>query len=126
MKQITEENFILYAAKHYDNVNCIDEQEFIDDLNRIKYVKRLLERYLKTGDIKTRLILNHLVVLYNVFSPKPLTSMLLFKLSDYVTLLKPFLLYLNYWPSRAIINDNEIECDPIIEKELREFDARKY
>lgn len=126
MKKITEENFMLYAARHYDNVNCVDEQEFLEDLNRIKYIKRLLQRYANTGEIKTQLIINHLVVLYNVFEARPLTSMLIFKLADHITAIKPFLIYLQYWPSRDILDDKEIVSDKIIEDELRKFDARKY
>ena len=64
---LTEKNFLLFAAKYYDDPNCTDLLEFQQDLDRIKYIKRLLKRYQDNCDLKERLILNHLVVLYNVF-----------------------------------------------------------
>jgi hypothetical protein len=97
-KELNEANFTLYAARNYDNPQCTDSEEFHEDLNRIKYIKRLLKKYVSKKELKERLILNHLVVLYNVFEPPALTRMLCFKLQGYEPLLKPFLMYLNYWP----------------------------
>ena len=82
MDILTEANFELYAAQHYDNPNCIDILEFQDDLSRIKYIKRLFKRYKETNDLKVRLILNHLVTFYNVFPPEYGTKMLIFKLEE--------------------------------------------
>jgi len=65
MKIIDDNNFLLYAAKHYDNPNCTDVLEFQEDLNRIKYIKRLFKKYSETGELKERLIINHLTVVYN-------------------------------------------------------------
>ena len=96
---LNDNNFFLYAAHNYLNP-CVDEQEFQDDLNRIKNLRRLFGRYEKHGELKERLILNHLVVLYNVFDHKALTRMLAFKLYDQLHILKPFLMLLNYWPER--------------------------
>ena len=96
---LNESNFFLYAAHHYLNP-CVEEQEFHEDLNRIKNLRRLFGRYEKHGELKERLILNHLMVLYNVFEHKALTRMLVFKLQDQLYILKPFLLLLNYWPER--------------------------
>ena len=96
---LNDSNFFLYAAHNYLNP-CVDEQEFQDDLNRIKNLRRLFGRYEKHGELKERLILNHLVVLYNVFDHKALTRMLAFKLYDQLHILKPFLMLLNYWPER--------------------------
>ena len=96
---LNDNNFFLYAAHHYLNP-CVDEQEFIDDLTRIKNVRRLFGRYEKHGELKERLILNHLMVLYNVFEHKALTRMLVLKLYDQLHILKPFLMLLNYWPER--------------------------
>ena len=95
---LTEKNFLLYAAKFYDDPNCVDVLEFQQDLDRIKYIKRLLKRYQDSGELKERLVLNHLVILYNVFQHEALTRMLALKLNDYLHLLKPFLQYLGYWP----------------------------
>jgi hypothetical protein len=94
---LDDNNFFLYAAHHYLNP-CVDEQEFLDGLTRIKNIRRLFGRYEKHGELKERLILNHLMILYNVFEHKALTRMLTFKLYDQLHILKPFLLLLNYWP----------------------------
>ena len=96
MEVLNDKNFMLYAAKFYDNKNCVDILEFHDDLNRIKYLKRLFKKYKETGDIKVQLVLNHLIVIYNVFHYAAATKMLAFKLDEYLDYLKPFLLYLSF------------------------------
>lgn len=106
--QLTNNNFTLYAAKHYDNVNCVDMMEFYEDLNRIKYIKRLFKRYRESGELKERLILNHLIILYNVFENEAITNILLFKLYDYWDLLKPFLVFLSLWPEKFICPIDQI------------------
>ena len=98
MQQLDDSNFILYAAAHYDNPQCYDTDEFYDDLKRFKYLKRLFNRYRETGELKERLILNHLIVTYNVFGPTPATRLLFFKLDGYYDLLKPFLMLMNQMP----------------------------
>jgi hypothetical protein len=105
---LDDNNFFLYAAHHYHNP-CVDETEFLEDLSRIKNLRRLFSRYEKRGELKERLILNHLMILYNVFEHRALTRMLAFKLYDYLHLLKPFLMLLSYWPERVenIGPDNE-------------------
>jgi len=99
--KLDETNFLLYAAKHYDNPSCFDTVEFYEDLSRFKYLKRLFSRYLETGELKERLILNHIIVLYNLFGVPATTRMLFLKLKDYYPLLKPFLVFLNYCPERV-------------------------
>ena len=84
-------NFLLYAAKAYENPSCVDDEEFLEDLNRIKYIKRLLRKYDIGGELKERLIINHLVVLYNVFEGDALTRMLFYRLYEYLEFLVPFL-----------------------------------
>tara|TARA_B100000787_G_C16087805_1_gene247497 strand:- start:272 stop:601 length:330 start_codon:yes stop_codon:yes gene_type:complete len=102
----------MFAIKHYDNPQCEGEKEFEDDLKRFKYIKRLLRRYYDTGVLKERLLLNHLIVLNNVFSTEAATTLLLYKIQpDYWPALKSFLIYLNS------ITDNElteIEHDMIV------------
>ena len=98
--QIDETNFLLYAAKHYDNPSCFDTLEFYEDLNRFKYIKRLLSRYEETGELKERLILNHIIILYNLFGVPATTRMLFFKLKGFYSQLVPFLLLLNYLPEK--------------------------
>ena len=95
---LTEDNILLYAAKCYDKPQCITS-EFDDDYKRIRYIKRILQKYRKTKEIKERLLLNHLVVLQNVFGIEASTRMLFFRISpeDYPAL-KTFLLYTSAMP----------------------------
>jgi len=95
---INEQNFLFYAAKFYSNPQCYSEDEFKEDLDRFKYLKRLFNRYVETGDLKERLILNHLIPLYNVFEVEPCTRMLFWKLRGFEKQLKPFLMLLGYLP----------------------------
>ena len=108
--KLTEQNFSLYAAQSYNNPSCTDVLEFQEDLNRIKYLKRLLKRYDEKGDLKERLIINHLVVIYNVFEREAATRMLALKLEKYLHYLKPFLVMMGYWPP-TIDNVNGISLD---------------
>jgi hypothetical protein len=94
---LNNDTFFLYAAKNYMNNSCESVEEFENDLSRIRYIKRLLRKYKETGDLKERLILNHIIVLYNVFDNTACTNMLKYKLAKYLPELKPFLLYLSYW-----------------------------
>ena len=95
-ENLTHDNFLLYAAKHYISPHYI-EQEFFADLKRIKYIKRLIQKYHGHNELKERLILNHIILVYNVFETVPCTRMLFLKVgeSNY-TVLKTFLVYLNY------------------------------
>lgn len=99
--KLDESNFLLYAAKHYDNPQCFDTIEFYEDLKRFKYIKRLFNRYIEEGDLKERLILNHIIVLFNLFGVQPATRMLFLKCRGYEHLLKPFLVFLNNLPERV-------------------------
>ena len=113
--KLDDSNFFLYAAHHYLNP-CVDQQEFLDDLNRIKNLRRLFGRYEKHGELKERLILNHLMVLYNVFEHRALTRMLVFKLYDYLHILKPFLMLLNYLPE--IVDNIGIDSETVRTNEI--------
>lgn len=97
-EKLDETNFLLYAAKHYDNPSCFDTLEFYEDLSRFKYLKRLFSRYEETGELKERLILNHIIVLYNLFGVPATTRMLFLKLENHLSSLIPFLIFLNYAP----------------------------
>ena len=102
-EKITPQNVVMYAIKNYDNPQCEGEKEFEDDLKRFKYIKRLLRRYYDTGVLKERLLLNHLIVLNNVFSMEAATTLLLYKIQPtYWPALKSFLIFLNS------ISDNEL------------------
>ena len=126
-EKLDDTNFMLYAARYYDNPQCYDTLEFYDDLKRFKYIKRLFNIYLETGELRERLILNHIIILYNVFGVIPATRMLFFKLFEYKELLKPFLELLNFMPLKIIniglkgitIKSSDVISDPIIEEKLR-------
>lgn len=94
-----DEIFVQYAMGNYKNPSCLDHGEFEEDLNRIKYIKRLFGRYQSSGELKERLILNHLIIFYNVFEMDAATKMLFFRVEDrFKPLLKTFLVYLNCLP----------------------------
>ena len=87
---------MMFAIKHYDNPQCEGEKEFHDDMKRFKYIKRLLRKYNDTNILKERLILNHIIVLNNVFGPDATATLLLFKIQrGYWPALKSFMLFLN-------------------------------
>ncbi len=95
-EKITAENVMMYAIKHYDNPQCEGEKEFHDDMKRFKYIKRLLRKYKDSGELKERLLLNHIIVLNNLFGPEACVTLLLFKIQrEYWETLKSFLLFLN-------------------------------
>ena len=95
---LTTENIMMYAIKAYDKPNCI-MSEFKDDMKRFNYLKRLFRRYRKLNELREQLVLNHLVVLYNVFGPEVTSRMLFFKMSkDDYSSLKTYLLFLSCMP----------------------------
>lgn len=99
-EKIDDSNFLLFAAQSYDNPQCMDDTEFFDDLKKFKYLKRLFNKYHESGELKERLVLNHLIVIYNLFG-NAATRMLFFKLQEYLPILKPFLILLNRLPERV-------------------------
>lgn len=115
---LSEENILLYAAKSYDKPNCI-RSEFEEDYKRIRYIKRLLQKYRMSGKIKERLILNHLVVLQNVFGIEASTRMLFFRIDnkDWSSL-KTFLIFTSAMPKivRGIRGENIISSDIPLEQ----------
>jgi hypothetical protein len=109
------DNFLLYAVKAYNSPHCI-MSEFEGDLKRTKYLKRLFGRYKLSGDLKERLILNHIILLYNVFGAEPATRILFYRVdeSDF-DVLKTFLIYLNYMPVKVKgINGRDIISSDIL------------
>tara|TARA_Y100001938_G_scaffold150398_1_gene241143 strand:- start:7107 stop:7496 length:390 start_codon:yes stop_codon:yes gene_type:complete len=125
---LDDSNFMLFAAKSYD-ASYFDQLEFEEDLKRIKYIKRLFRKYRDGGELRERLILNHIIILYNVFYHNSCTRMLCYRLYDYLDYLKPFLLYLNYWPDKVeciginkeIIIGSDIDMDNKIIETLRKI-----
>ena len=118
-KELNDKNLFLYAAKHYRTNKLADADEFNEDLKRFKYIKRLLNRYLETDELPERLILNHLIVVFNVFGIEAALNILEFKLEDkHWPVMKPFLIFLNY-----IKNDQStgITMDPEVVNVLRKI-----
>ena len=102
-EKITIENVMMFAIKHYDNPQCEGEREFYDAMKRFKYIKRLLRKHKDTGILKERLLLNHIIILNNLFGAEACVTLLLFKIQrEYWETLKSFLLFLN------IIRDDEL------------------
>ena len=98
---LNDDNFLMYAMKEYNDVQCTDIEEFYDDLKKIKYIKRLFNIYKNNGQLKERLILNHLIVFYNVFSVQAGTRILFYKIEkDFWPMLKTFLIFLDRMPEK--------------------------
>jgi len=120
MMELTSKNLVLYAAQHYYNPTCIDSEEFFSDLKRFKYVKRLLNKYVSSNELSERLILNHLIVIFNVFGNEAGVEMLALKIEgiEQWNALKPFLIFL-----KAITNDDltGISMDKNVIKTLRDM-----
>jgi len=124
---IHDDNFLIFAMKAYNSPNCI-QSEFEEDLKRLKYVKRLIKRYRVTGELRERLILNHITILGNVFGVESAVRMLFYKLdrNDF-DILKTFLLFLNYMPKMIYgirgnnINSSDITVDFFVAKRLRDI-----
>jgi len=123
IRTLTKDNFMLYAMGNYTNPDCRGMTEFNDDLSKIKYVKRLLKKYKRTGKIRTILLLNHLVILGNVFGQTAASRMLFYKLeTDIHPPLKTVLLYLNYIHEGMVIDGlivSEIPMDMRLAETLR-------
>ena len=117
--KLTPDNIMMFAMKHYDNPSCVDRKEFLDDMKRFKYLKRLFRKYDTSDVLKVRLILNHIIVLANVFGVDASTTLLFFKIEKkHWSTLKTFLVYLNYMPENDL---KDITTDVKVLKELREI-----
>lgn len=114
--ELNADNFVLFASRYYQNNQCTDIEEFYEDLQRFKYLKRLFSRY-DQGDLQERLILNHLIVIFNVFGIEPSVRMVFYKIDEkYWPALKTFLIFLNYLREDEYV---EVALDPIIVEKLR-------
>ena len=117
-KEITKDNWLLFAQHHYDNPTLQKEQEFYDDIKRFKYLKRLFRKYKTTKNIKIRLVLNHVIVLANVFGVEAACILLLYKVEKmYWSYLKSVLSYLDYLYPHEL---NEVKSDKNIDELLKE------
>jgi hypothetical protein len=118
IENLTDKNFLLYCASHYDNVKYASTEDFVEDLNRLKYIKKLITRYTEYGDLKERLILNHIIVLNNCFGPEVLCRILYLKMKPQMRYIKPFLILLEILPEKIYNINDEV----IIETDLIEMD----
>lgn len=113
---LTEDNYVLIAMKHYTNPQCTTVDEFYEDLNRTKYLKRLFRRYKTTGNLRERLILNHIIIFCNVFGVELAARLLFFRIEEELhSLLKTFLVYLNCLPKHIPEAENLVDV-PLDEK----------
>ena len=127
---LNEGNFLMFSMIEYNNIQCIDIEEFYDDLKKIKYIKRLFNIYKNTGQLKERLILNHFIVFYNVFPVQSGTRILFYKIEqDFWPMLKTFLIFLDRMPETIdsirgeIIRASDIQLDEGIVTRLRKIKA---
>ena len=117
-EDLNEGTFLLYAMKEYNNIQCTNIEEFHDDLKKIKYIKRLFNVYMNGGQLKERLILNHLIVFYNVFPVYAGTRILFYKIEEqFWPMLKTFLIFLDRMPTTiesirgSVIKSTDIKLD---------------
>jgi hypothetical protein len=109
--ELNEDTFLLFAIKHYENPQAVTEDDFHKDLNHFKYIKRLLKRYKNSGQLKTHLLINHFIILYNIFGDAT-TPMLFYKIErDLWSPMKTFIIFLNRLPDypRCYIHDVPID-----------------
>ena len=123
---LNDDNFLMFAMKEYNDIQCTDIEEFYDDLKKIKYIKRLFNIYKNTGQLKERLILNHLIVFYNVFPVQSGTRILFYKIEkSFWPMLKTFLIFLDRMPEKIdsirgeTIRTSDIQLDEGIVTRLR-------
>jgi hypothetical protein len=119
--ELNEDNFLLFAIKNYENPQAITREDFEKDLNHFKYVKRLLKRYSREGELKTHLLLNHFIILYNIFGDAA-TPMLFFKIErDLWPFLKSFVVFLNKLPEYPKSSIHNVEIDESCLSELNKI-----
>jgi hypothetical protein len=109
--ELNEDNFLLFAIKHYENPQAVTKEDFDKDLNHFKYIKRLLKRYKNTGELKTHLLLNHFIILYNIFG-EAATPMLFFKIDKNLwSCMKSFVIFLNKLPEYPKSSLHDVQVD---------------
>jgi hypothetical protein len=119
--ELNEDNFLLFAIKNYENPQAVTKEDFDKDLNHFKYIKRLLKRYRNTGELKVPLLINHFIVLYNIFG-EAATPMLFFKIErELWSTMKTFILFLNKIPEypKCYLHDIPVDLDCL--KELQKI-----
>ena len=116
--ELTEDNYVLFAIKYYDNPSAVTKEDFLDDLRRFKYIKRLINKYLKNGEVKLHLLLNHIIIVYNVFN-EAATPLLFFKMDkEYWSIIKSIMIFLERYPS---VESETLKQRPINEQIIKEL-----
>jgi len=109
--ELNEENYIMFAIKHYENPQAVTQEDFFEDMKRFKWIKRLLNKYKNTGDLNIHLIINHFIVLYNIFG-EATTPLLFFKIDECLwSVMKTFIVYLGRIPEYPKTALNDIPID---------------
>jgi hypothetical protein len=117
--ELTEDNFLLFAIKHYENPQAVTKEDFDKDLQHFKYIKRLLKKYKNSGELKAHLLLNHFIILYNIFGDAT-TPMLFFKIeSELWSVIKTFIIFLNRLPETPRCYVHDVPMDIYCLKELQ-------
>lgn len=123
--ELNEDNFLIFAIKNYENPQAVTKEDFNKDLNHFKYIKRLLRRYKRDGELKTYLLLNHFIILYNIFG-EATTPMLFYKIDqDLWSTMKTFVMFLNRLPEYPKCYIHDIQVDLICLKELNKIYERE-
>lgn len=124
--ELNSDNFLLFAIKHYENPQAVTKEDFEKDLNHFKYIKRLLKRYKNGGELKIHLLLNHFIILYNIFG-EATTPMLFFKIDrELWSFMKTFIVFLGKLPEYPKCYIHDIEMDDVCVKELQKvFDGKE-
>ncbi len=119
--ELNEENFLLFAIKNYENPQAITREDFEKDLNHFRYIKRLLKRYNSSGELKVHLLINHFIILYNIFG-EGATPMLFYKIEeDLWGIVKTFVVFLNRLPEFPHTYIHDIEIDEQCLEELEKI-----
>jgi hypothetical protein len=119
--ELNEDNFLIFAIKNYENPQAVTKEDFEKDLNHFKYIKRLLKRYKREGELKTHLLLNHFIILYNIFG-EATTPMLFFKIErELWSALKSFIIFLNRLPEYPKSGIHDIQVDFYCLEELNKI-----
>ena len=117
--ELTEDNYVLFAIKYYDNPSAVTKEDFLDDLRRFKYIKRLINKYLKNGEVKLHLLLNHIIIVYNVFNEAS-TPLLFYKMDkEYWSIIKSIMIFLERYPEVETETLKKIPINEQIIKELQ-------
>lgn len=120
-EELNEDNFLIFAIKNYENPQSVTKEDFDKDLNHFKYIKRLLKRYKKTGELKEHLLINHFIILFNIFG-EATTPMLFYKIESTMwPQIKTFLLFLNRLPDYPKTSIHDIEIDLICMNQLQKI-----